>query len=76
MNDENLKHMAEAVGQPLGDVLVVFLALVNALRKQPGFAEARFQQEIQELLRRPWITDIQRQALQALLDNPDPKGDS
>ena len=76
MNDENLKQIAEAAGQPLGEVLVVFLALVNALRKQPSFDEARFQQEIQELLRRPLITDIQRLALQALLDNPDPKGDS
>ena len=69
MNDEDLQSMATALGEPIGEVLVVFLTVVNALRKQPGFDDTKFCAEIQALLSRSDLSEVQRQALSSLLGN-------
>ncbi len=70
MNDQNNKEVAEAVGRQLGEVLVLFLGVVNALRKQPAFDDASFRKEIKALLERPSTTEIQGRALEELLTPP------
>ena len=69
MNDEETLAIAEAIAQPLGEAIVIFIAVVNALRKQPGFDDYRFCQEIQVLLAREDWSEMQREALSSLLDN-------
>ncbi|MGI0493789.1 hypothetical protein ACN4EG_18560 [Alkalinema pantanalense CENA528] len=67
MNDENLQSIAAVFGESIGDVLFVFLEVVNALRKQPSFDDTKFCAEIQALLQRSDFSDTQREALSSLL---------
>jgi hypothetical protein len=69
MKNEETQAMAEVLGQPLGEILVVFIAVVNALREQPGFDDARFVKSIQALLSREGLSEMQRAALSSLLNN-------
>ena len=67
MNNDEMNSLAEALGKPLGEVVVIFLTVVNALRKQPGFDDAKFRAEIEALLARDDLSEIRRGALSSLL---------
>lgn len=69
MNDEDLQSIATALDEPIGEVLVIFLVVVNVLRKQPGFDDAKFCAEIQTSLLRSDLSEVQREALSRLLGN-------
>ena len=69
MNNEETEATGGILGQQLGEVLVVFLAVVNALREQPGFDDDRFVKSIQDLLSRNNVSEMQRAALSSLLNN-------
>jgi hypothetical protein len=59
MSDDDMS----IIGEQLGEIGVLFLAVVNALRKQPGFDDVAFRLEIQRLLVNPSITQLQRDVL-------------
>jgi hypothetical protein len=67
MDNDETKALAEALGKPLGDAILIFIAVVNALRKQPAFDDAKFRAEIETLIARGDLTDIRRQAFLVLL---------
>lgn len=69
MNNEETQAMAEALGQPLAEVLGIFITVVNALREQPGFDDDRFVKSIQSLLSRNDLSEMQRAALSSLVNN-------
>ena len=68
MNKEQMKSLAEALGEPLGEVAVSFLMIVNALRNQPAFDDAKFRAEVEALLARGDLSRFQRNMLSSLLD--------
>ena len=67
MNDDEMKSSAEELGKPLGEVVVISIAIANALRKQPGFDDAKFRAEIKALLARDDLSEIQQAAFSSLL---------
>jgi hypothetical protein len=69
MNNEDVQTMGTALGKPIAEILCIFLIVVNALRKQPGFDDSQFCAEIQALLLREDLSEIQRNALSTLIDN-------
>jgi hypothetical protein len=71
----NAEEMGQALGPIFEEVNVLFLAIVNALRKQPGFDDDSFCQEIQILLARDDLSAMQRSALSVLLNNEIVEGD-
>jgi hypothetical protein len=70
MNNEETRAITEELGGLLGETIVIFTVIVNALRKQPGFDEDRFCQEIQQaILSRDDWSGVQRDVLSSLLDD-------
>ncbi len=57
----------EAVGQALGEVLIAFTTVINTLRRQPGFDDALFTGELQEIMRNPELTTLQSHTFSLLL---------
>jgi hypothetical protein len=48
--DDTLISEEEVFGQSLGEITVTLIAIVNLLRQQPGFDDAKFLEDIQVLL--------------------------
>lgn len=69
MDNDEIKALAKQYDKSLGDIVVIFIAIVNALRKQPAFHDAKFRAEIQTLLERHDLSDVQRQALLPFLSD-------
>ena len=67
MNEEEKKIIAELTAKPVADIAVTLIAIVNALRRQPGFDDAKFRAEIKELLARASVSDFQRSVWSSLL---------
>lgn len=67
MDNGQIEMLAQTLGQPLGECLVVILGAIKAITKQPGFNTEYFDAEIQALLNQSYLTELQREALAALL---------
>ncbi|MHA3771391.1 hypothetical protein ACXR0O_07630 [Verrucomicrobiota bacterium sgz303538] len=61
-------QMTEAVGQVIGEILVIVGQVVSALRQQPGFDNAAFDEALRGIKSRPETSMLQQHALQMLLD--------
>lgn len=65
----NEEVLGNAIGSAVGSASVVFLAVVNALRKQPNFDDDKFQADIRDLLEKDSLDEMQRGMLLALIDS-------
>lgn len=65
--DQNAQ-MTQAVGQVIGEILVVIGQVVSALRQQPGFDNGSFDEALREIKAQPDISMLQQHALQMLLE--------
>jgi hypothetical protein len=59
--------MANAIAEPLEDILVAFLLIVKALRSQPGFINDMFIHEIEGFLEQDDLSPTMRKILSSLL---------
>jgi hypothetical protein len=66
MNQEEQK-MAESLGKLIGEVVNVYAGVVNALRKQPGFDDENFTNEVQAMISTGEFNDFQREILSSFL---------
>jgi len=60
-------QLAQGVGQVIGELLGAFVAVINVLRKQPGFNEDAFRSEIGALTQHPSTTKLQQHTYELLL---------
>lgn len=67
-NQDPNAQMTQAVGQVIGEILVVIGQVVSALRKQPGFDSASFDEALREIKAQPDVSMLQQHALQMLLE--------
>ena len=67
MSNDNTAAMANAIAEPLGDIVVAFLLIVKTLRKQPGFNDDVFTREIEALLQSDNLSVTHRNILESLL---------
>ena len=67
-NQDPNAQMTQAVGQVIGEILVVIGQVVSALRKQPGFDSASFDEALREIKAKPDVSMLQQHALQMLLE--------
>jgi len=67
MSNDNTAAMANAIAEPLGDIVVALLLIVKTLRKQPGFNDDVFTREIEALLQSDDLSQTQRNILASLL---------
>jgi hypothetical protein len=67
MSNDKTAAMANAIAEPLGDIVVAFLLIVKTLRKQPGFNDDVFTREIEALLQSDDLSQTQRNILASLL---------
>lgn len=67
-NQDSNAQMTQAVGQVIGEILVVIGQVVTALRQQPGFDNASFDNALREIKAKPDASMLQQHALQMLLD--------
>jgi hypothetical protein len=67
MSNDNTAAMANAIAEPLGDIVVAFLLIVKTLRKQPGFNYDVFTREIEALLQSDDLSPTRRNILATLL---------
>ncbi len=70
--DQNTE-MTQAVGQVIGEILVVIGQVVSALRQQPGFDNAAFDEALSKLKGQPDVSMLQQHALQMLLEQQQSK---
>lgn len=70
--DQN-DQMTEAVGQVIGEILVIIGQVVSALRQQPGFDSSAFDEALRGIQAKPDISMLQQHALQMLLDQQQSK---
>ena len=67
MNPEPEYVTTEAVGQALGELLGAFVTAINAMRRQPGFDNSLFAEELKEILKNPDLTTLQSHTFSLLL---------
>jgi hypothetical protein len=70
--DQN-DQMTEAVGQVIGEILVIIGQVVSALRQQPGFDGSAFDEALRGIKAKPDVSVLQQHALQMLLDQQQSK---
>lgn len=67
-NQDPNAQMTQAVGQVIGEILVVIGHVVSALRQQPGFDNESFNAALREIKAKPDVSMLQNHALQMLLE--------
>jgi hypothetical protein len=68
MTKDELNLIAKGMGEPLGDVVVAFLAIVQTLKSQPSFDRALFDAEIKRALENTELQSLSKKILEAVLD--------
>ncbi len=68
MTKDQLNLIAKGMGEPLGDVIVAFLAIVQALKSQPSFDRALFDAEIKRALKNTELQSLSKKILESVLD--------
>jgi hypothetical protein len=68
MTKDQLNLIAKGMGEPLGDVIVAFLAIVQALKSQPSFDRALFDAEIRRTLKNTELQSLSKKILESILD--------
>jgi len=56
------------MGEPLGDVIVAFLAIAQALKSQPSFDRTLFDAEIKRKLENSKFDSLSKKILESVLD--------
>jgi len=64
------------MGEPLGDVIVAFLAIAQALKSQPSFDRTLFDAEIKRKLENSKFDSLSKKILESVLDQLSPKKQS
>ncbi|NNB15948.1 hypothetical protein [Pseudomonas fragi] len=65
---KNPQEMGTAVAEAVAGVGVAIAAIVLAIKQQPGFDSAAFDEKIEKLLKQPELSSITRSTLEATLD--------
>ncbi len=66
--EADAQQMTQAVGQVIGEIIVVLGQVVSALRQQPGFDNASFDEALRSIKANPDVTMLQEHALTMLLE--------
>lgn len=75
MNEsKDLDTGAVEMGRVVGEMFTTLAAVIDLIRKQPGFDEPRFQSGIQELLKVGEVSDFQRSMLKTFVNNSESDG--
>jgi hypothetical protein len=67
LSNDDTTAMANPIADPLEDIIVAFLLIVKALRRQPGFNNDMFIHEIEGFLERDDLSPLKRTILSSLL---------
>jgi hypothetical protein len=68
MTKDELNVIAKGMGEPLGDVIVAFLAIAQALKSQPSFDRTLFDAEIKRKLENSKFDSLSKKILESVLD--------
>jgi len=68
MTKDELNVIAKGMGEPLGDVIVAFLAIAQALKSQPSFDRTLFDAEIKRKLENSKFDSPSKKILESVLD--------
>ena len=67
MNKDDLTKIAEIFGEPLGQLAVAMIEIVETLKSQPGFDRLSFDRQIEERIQRLKVDSLAKTVLESIL---------